>query len=131
MLKASSDQCSQPIADLINAIVKEWKIPVEWNNSYIVSLLEGKGNALDRELLWLETHRSSAESSRNGNWKNHQWIYSHWWYAAWFHAWMWHNWFYLHCQTTSRKIWDMYFAFIYLEKAFDYHIRHFGGLGML
>lgn len=50
-LKASSDQCSQPIADLINAIVKEWKIPVEWNNSYIVSLLEGKGNALDRELL--------------------------------------------------------------------------------
>ena len=71
MLKASSDQCSQPIADLINAIVKEWKIPVEWNNSYIVSLLEGKGNALDRELLWLETHRSSAESSRKGNWKNH------------------------------------------------------------
>ena len=67
MVKASPDQCSQPIADLINAIVKEWKIPVESSNSHIVSLREGKGNALDRELLWLETHRSSAESSRKGN----------------------------------------------------------------
>ena len=67
MVKASPDQCSQPIADLINAIVKEWKIPVESSNSHIVSLLECKGNALDRELLWLETHRSSAESSRKGN----------------------------------------------------------------
>ena len=30
MSKASSDQC------LINAIIKEGKIPEEWNNSYIV-----------------------------------------------------------------------------------------------
>ena len=48
MLKASPDQCSQLIADLINAIVKEWKVPEEWNNSYIVSLFKGKGSALDR-----------------------------------------------------------------------------------
>ena len=29
MLKASPDECSQLIADLINAIVKEWKVPEE------------------------------------------------------------------------------------------------------
>ena len=48
MLKASPDQCSQLIADLINTIVKEGKVPEEWNNSYIVSLFKGKGSALDR-----------------------------------------------------------------------------------
>ena len=47
-LKASPDQCSQLIADLINAIVKEGKVPEEWNNSYIVSLFKGKGSTLDR-----------------------------------------------------------------------------------
>ena len=32
MLKASPDQCSQLLADLINATVKEGKVPEEWNN---------------------------------------------------------------------------------------------------
>ena len=48
ILKASPDQCSQLIADLINSIVKEGKVPEEWNNSYIVSLVKGKGIASDR-----------------------------------------------------------------------------------
>ena len=47
MLKASSDQCSQLIADLINTIIKEGKVPEEWNNSYITTLFKGKGSALD------------------------------------------------------------------------------------
>ena len=42
MLKASPDQCSQLIADLINAIVKEGNDPKEWNNSYIVVCLKVK-----------------------------------------------------------------------------------------
>ena len=44
MLEASPDQCSQLIAHLINAIVKEGKVPEKWNNTYIVSLFKGKGN---------------------------------------------------------------------------------------
>ena len=48
IIKASPDQCSQLIADLINNIIKEGKIPEEWNNSYIISLFKGKGSALDR-----------------------------------------------------------------------------------
>ena len=46
MLKALPDQCSQLIANLINAIVKG-KVPEEWNNN-IVSLFKGKASALDR-----------------------------------------------------------------------------------
>ena len=42
ILKASPDQYSQLIADLINAIVKEGKVREEWNNSYIVSCLKVK-----------------------------------------------------------------------------------------
>ena len=36
------DQYSPLIADLINATVKEGKVPEEWNNGYIVSLLKAK-----------------------------------------------------------------------------------------
>lgn len=45
--KVSPDQCSQLIAVLINATVKERKVHKEWNNSYIVSLFKGKSSALD------------------------------------------------------------------------------------
>ena len=48
MLKASPDQFSELIVDLINAIFKEGKIPEEWSNSYIVSFFNGKGSALDK-----------------------------------------------------------------------------------
>ena len=59
------DQYSPLIADLINATVKEGKVPEEWNNSYIMSLLKVKvvhqtEKLTERTLL--ETHRSSAES---------------------------------------------------------------------
>ena len=48
MLKAAPDTCSQLIADLTNSIVAEGKIPFDWNDSYIVSLFKGKGDALER-----------------------------------------------------------------------------------
>ena len=67
MLKASPDQCSQLIADLINANVKEEKVPEEWNNSYIVSLFKAKSNALDRGNYRGLKLRSSAEGSGKSN----------------------------------------------------------------
>ena len=48
MLKSSPDVCSRLIADICNAIVKEGRIPDEWNDSFIISLLKWKGDALDR-----------------------------------------------------------------------------------
>ena len=46
--KASPDQCNQLIPVLINAIVKEGKVPEEFNNRYMVSLFKGKGSTLQR-----------------------------------------------------------------------------------
>ena len=48
MLKAAPDICSKIAADLINAIIHEGKVPVDWSDSIIASLFKGKGDALDR-----------------------------------------------------------------------------------
>ena len=48
MLKASSDVCSEMIADLTNSIIHDNTMPSEWNDSIIISLYKGKGEALDR-----------------------------------------------------------------------------------
>ena len=48
MLKASSDVCSEMIADLTNSIICDNTMPSEWNDSIIISLYKGKGEVLDR-----------------------------------------------------------------------------------
>ena len=48
MLKASSDVCSEMIADLTNSIIRDNTMPSEWNDNIIISLYEGKSEALDR-----------------------------------------------------------------------------------
>ena len=48
MLKASSDICSKMIVDLTNSIIRDNTMPNEWNDSIIVSLYKGKGEALYR-----------------------------------------------------------------------------------
>ena len=48
MLKASSDVCSELIADLKNSIIHDNIMPSEWDDSFIISLFKGKGEALDR-----------------------------------------------------------------------------------
>ena len=48
MLNAAPESCIQLITDLANSIVQEGKIPSEWNDSYIISLFKGKGDALER-----------------------------------------------------------------------------------
>ena len=47
MLKASSDICSKMIADLTNSIIRDNTMPNKWNDSIIISLYKGKGEALD------------------------------------------------------------------------------------
>ena len=48
MLKAAPDICCKFIADLMNAIIREGKVPVDWGDSIIISLFKGKGDTLDR-----------------------------------------------------------------------------------
>ena len=48
LLKASSDVCSELIADLTNSIVRENKMSSEWDDSLIISLFKSKGEVWDR-----------------------------------------------------------------------------------
>jgi len=48
MLKPSGNAGIRLIRDLIEAIILEERIPSEWEESYIVSLYKGKGDALER-----------------------------------------------------------------------------------
>ena len=48
MLKAVGDPCLQLIADLTNAVIYENRIPTDWEESFIISLYKGKGEALER-----------------------------------------------------------------------------------
>ena len=48
MLKASSDVCSELIADLTDSMIHDNIMPSEWDDSFIISLFKGKGEALDR-----------------------------------------------------------------------------------
>ena len=52
MLKVFSDICSKIIADLTNSIIRDNAMPKEWNDSIIISLYKGKGEALDRRKYW-------------------------------------------------------------------------------
>ena len=55
MFKAAPDICSKIIADLMNAIICEGKIPADWSDSIIVSLFKGKRRCVRPEqLLWTE-----------------------------------------------------------------------------
>ena len=48
MLKAAPDICSKIIADWINAIMLDGKVPADRSNRIIVSLFKGKGDALNQ-----------------------------------------------------------------------------------
>ena len=47
MLKATAVICCNIIADLMNAITLEGKVPTDWRDNIIVSSFKGKGDALD------------------------------------------------------------------------------------
>ena len=48
MLKASGDTGARLVADLANDMVRNGVIPSEWEDSFIINIYKGKGNALER-----------------------------------------------------------------------------------
>ena len=48
IMEAAPDICCKIIADLMNAVIREGKVPADWNDSISVSLFKGKGDVLDR-----------------------------------------------------------------------------------
>ena len=52
MLKVSSNICSKMVANLTNSIIRDNTMPNKQNDSIIISLYKGKGEALDRGNYW-------------------------------------------------------------------------------
>ena len=48
MIKAAGDTGAIMIQDLATAIIRDGKVPTDWEESFIVCLYKGKGDALDR-----------------------------------------------------------------------------------
>ena len=48
MIKAAGDTGAIMIPDLATAIIRDGKVPTDWEQSFIVCLYKGKGDALDR-----------------------------------------------------------------------------------
>ena len=48
MIKAAGDTGATMIRDLATAIIHDGKVPTDWEESFIVCLYKGKGDALDR-----------------------------------------------------------------------------------
>eukprot|EP00111_Clytia_hemisphaerica_P018805 TCONS_00055595-protein len=47
MLKISYESVVPKLTSLINMIIREGKVPAEWNESFIISLYKGKGDSLE------------------------------------------------------------------------------------
>ena len=50
MIRSAGKEIIKSITKLANRIIKEGRLPSEWNLSYIVSLFKGKGDALSRDI---------------------------------------------------------------------------------
>lgn len=48
MIHTAGDPIIDSVTNLINKIIKDGVVPKEWNESYIINLYKGKGDALDR-----------------------------------------------------------------------------------
>ena len=48
MIRAAGDMGSSMIRDLAAAIIRDGKVPSDWEQSFIVCLYKGKGDALER-----------------------------------------------------------------------------------
>ena len=72
MLKASGDTGARLVADLANDMVRNGVIPSDWEDSFIINIYKGKGDALERGnyrgLKLLDHVMKGIESDR----KNHQ-----------------------------------------------------------
>ena len=48
ILIAGDEVCMKVVADFINLIIRDGKVPKDWEESYMINLCKGKGDALRR-----------------------------------------------------------------------------------
>ena len=62
MIRAAGDMGASMIHDLAAAIIRDGKVPSNWEQSFIVCLYKGKGDALERGNYRGQVDRAGHES---------------------------------------------------------------------
>ena len=65
MIRAAGDMGASMIRDLAAAIIRDGKVPYDWEQSFIVCFYKGKGDALERPRV-----TTMVSSWQNRSWKS-------------------------------------------------------------
>ena len=68
MIRVAGDMCASMIRDLAVAIIRDGKVPSDWEQSFIVCLYKGKGDALE----WSQADRAGYENPGEDCGRPHQ-----------------------------------------------------------
>ena len=98
MLKPVGEAGAVEVRDLIEDIILEGCIPTNWQESFIVNLYKGKGDALNRG-----NYRAWSWLSKwwRCGWGTHQTKSWDRWDAVWLHIWPWHYWCNFYCTSAT------------------------------
>ena len=72
MIRAAGDMGASMIRDLAVAIIRDGKVPSDWEQSFIVCLYKGKGDALERQLQRSQADRAGYENPGKDCGRPHQ-----------------------------------------------------------
>ena len=72
MIRAAGDMGASMIRDLAVAIIRDGKVPSDWEQSFIVCLYKGKGDALERGNYRAQADRAGYENPGEDCGRPHQ-----------------------------------------------------------
>ena len=102
MIWAGGDTGGSMIHELAAAIIRDGKVPSDWEQSFIVCLYEGKGNALERGNY--HGLRAGHESPAEDCGQPHQTVGVNWQFPVWLHPRQRHNRHNLCSQAAAREV---------------------------
>ena len=100
MIRAAGDTGTSMICDLAAVIIGDGKVPSNWEQSFIVCIYKGKGDALDTSQADRAGHESPGEESG----QPHQTVGVNWRFPVWLRHRQRHNRCNLYCQAT---VWEV------------------------
>ena len=105
MIRAAGDMGASMIRDLTAAIIRDGKVPSDWEQSFIVCLYKGKGDALERgQLPRSQANRAGHESPGEECGRPHQTIGVNRRFPVWLRPRQRHNRRNLCCQAAAREV---------------------------
>ena len=104
MIWAASDTSAPMICDLIAAVLRDGKVPSNWEQRFIVCLYNGKGDALDGQLPQSQAERAGHRGPREDCGQSHQKTGVNRWFPVWLCPRQRHNRCNLCCQAAAREV---------------------------